>query len=246
MSHRRASYNRALAALSLATRRVGADGNCLFRAVADQVYGDEAAHGIVRKAATDLMAFDHAFFAQFVDGYFAADLRSMRADGTWGDDLEVQALADVYSRPLVIYGFSEAAGAARLRAFKAARAPAAPAPPLRLSFFLGGHYDSVRGADSDAAQLRTPPGVAEAAFFERVHAAVAKADAAKAARRELSRARARARAARGPKGAKGAARERARAGSGQVREVMSKPFHCFLDFSNRAFGLCVLTRVVGI
>jgi len=34
-------------------KKMGEDGACLFRAVADQVYGDQEMHGIVRKHCMD-------------------------------------------------------------------------------------------------------------------------------------------------------------------------------------------------
>ena len=187
MARRRAKYESALLAVhSLAIHPVGSDGNCLFRAVADQVYGDESAHAVVRAAATDLMAIDADFFADFVAGSFPRYLARMRKLGTWGDDPEVQAMADVYSRNVEIFGYDPQAGARRLRAFKTARPPPRSAPPMRLSFFLGGHYDSLRsgsGSSDASAILLGPPGEAEAAFFVRVHAAIQRAEAAKAKRR---------------------------------------------------------------
>lgn len=34
-------------------KKMGEDGACLFRAVADQVYGDQDMHGVVRKHCMD-------------------------------------------------------------------------------------------------------------------------------------------------------------------------------------------------
>lgn len=34
-------------------KKMGEDGACLFRAVADQVYGDQEMHGVVRKHCMD-------------------------------------------------------------------------------------------------------------------------------------------------------------------------------------------------
>ena len=180
---RRERYEAALRARGLSVAPVAGDGNCLFRAVAAQLYGDEGAHGVVRAAATDLMAVDRDFFAGFVSEPWPPYLARMRRLGTWGDDLEVQAISDVSGRGVEIWGWSALAGAARLRAFASQRPRAGAPPPVRLSFFLGGHYDSLRGAGAPAALLPGPPGDAEAAFAERVQAAVTKVDAAKHRRR---------------------------------------------------------------
>ena len=38
---------------------MGEDGACLFRAVADQVYGDQEMHGLVRQNCIDYMVSRH-------------------------------------------------------------------------------------------------------------------------------------------------------------------------------------------
>lgn len=41
----------------LVVKKMSEDGACLFRAVADQVYGDQDMHGLVRKSCMDYMVF---------------------------------------------------------------------------------------------------------------------------------------------------------------------------------------------
>lgn len=179
MAHRRAAYTAALTAQGLTVKPVAGDGNCLFRAAADQLYGDEAAHPAVRAAATDLMTFDAAWFAGFVAGDIDEYVGDMRKPGTWGDDPEIQCIADVYARPVEVWGYAEETGARRLRVFASSRAPkAGGAPPIRLSFFLGGHFDSVRGACWAASRMTGAVGDAEAAFFTKARAIAARNDAA--------------------------------------------------------------------
>ncbi|KAJ1422193.1 hypothetical protein B484DRAFT_308075, partial [Ochromonadaceae sp. CCMP2298] len=72
---------------------VSGDGNCLFRAVAHQVYGDEELHGMVRAKCVDYMECAAAFFSQFVEGgadMFPHYLAAKRTDGCWGDDPEIE------------------------------------------------------------------------------------------------------------------------------------------------------------
>lgn len=38
---------------------MGEDGACMFRAVADQVYGDQEMHGVVRQNCIDYMVSSH-------------------------------------------------------------------------------------------------------------------------------------------------------------------------------------------
>lgn len=48
----------------LRIKQMGEDGACLFRAVADQVYGDQEMHDIVRKQCMDyLVSIPQSFFA---------------------------------------------------------------------------------------------------------------------------------------------------------------------------------------
>lgn len=66
------------------------DGNCLFRGVADQVYGDESFHNLVRQRCMDYIMMEKDFFKEFVVGgesNFSAYIEAKRTDGVWGDDL---------------------------------------------------------------------------------------------------------------------------------------------------------------
>src|SRR6218665_151514 len=49
------SFERALKKKGFIIRKMGEDGACFFRAVADQVYGDQEMHSIVRKLCLDYM-----------------------------------------------------------------------------------------------------------------------------------------------------------------------------------------------
>jgi hypothetical protein len=195
---RAAQYIRALTARSLALYPMGGDGNCLFRSVAHQVYGDQELHAVTRRAAVEYMAVEHAFFRPFIAGEhddFEAYIGRMAVSGEWGDDPEIQALSELYDRSVEIWAWDEAAGARKLRVFSSARADARP--PIRLSYYGGGHYDSVVGPDWQPNLLRSPPGELEVRTIERqararalgagsggsVHAALAasEAEAAEAA-----------------------------------------------------------------
>lgn len=146
------AYLSRLEALGLELVPMGGDGNCLFRSVADQVYGDQERHVVVRAAAARYMRTEAAYFRPFVvdseDGAgWEAYLIAIAQHGTWGDDPEVQALSEIYGRPVEIWAYDADEGARRIRVFNASAGfgggGGAP-PPIRLSFFGGGHYDSVR------------------------------------------------------------------------------------------------------
>lgn len=79
-------------------------GNCLFRAVADQVYGDAELCDKVREQTINHEAAQRNVFEQFVvDESFDDHLRRMRQNGQLGDHTEIQAMAEVYCRPVEVY-----------------------------------------------------------------------------------------------------------------------------------------------
>ena len=74
------------------------DGNCLFRAVNLQVYGDSSMHEDVRQQCLDLMARDVEHFRQFVVGEdFGAYIARKRQDGVHGNHTEIQAVSELFN-----------------------------------------------------------------------------------------------------------------------------------------------------
>ena len=85
------------------------DGNCMFRAVSDQVYGNEEYHNIIREKCMDYLLIEREFFSQFVEGgneEFDNYINMKRKSGVWGDDVELQAISEIYNRPIEIYSGS--------------------------------------------------------------------------------------------------------------------------------------------
>ncbi len=79
------------------------DGNCLFRAVAHQIYNDANRHEAVRKACYDYMERDRDHFSQYVDGDFGEYLARQRQASQWGDHLEIVAMKEMYNKNVEIY-----------------------------------------------------------------------------------------------------------------------------------------------
>ena len=85
---------------------VKSDGNCLFSSISDQVYGTDKHNEIIREKCMDFIEKNKLFYSQFVEGgeiQMPAYIKSKRKDGVWGDNLEIQALSEIYSRPIEIY-----------------------------------------------------------------------------------------------------------------------------------------------
>lgn len=90
-------YKAALAVEGLAIHSVEGDGNCLFRSVSHQIYGDDKYHDIVREKCMDYMEINSSFFSQFVVGgmeCFQLYLAAKRTPGCWGDGKFVFVCAD--------------------------------------------------------------------------------------------------------------------------------------------------------
>lgn len=84
------------------------DGNCLFRSVSHQVYGDPAFHLVIRNKCMDYMESEADFFSRFTLGNdFGAYVSKLRRDGEWGDHVEIQAMSEIYDRPVEVYAYSE-------------------------------------------------------------------------------------------------------------------------------------------
>lgn len=66
------------------------DGNCLFRSVSHQIYGDAERHFTVRRMCVDHMSKHRARFGVFVAEDFRDYLYRIRQTGVWGDDLEIR------------------------------------------------------------------------------------------------------------------------------------------------------------
>ena len=90
-----------LASLRLRRAQCIGDGNCLFRALAAAIFGDQARHAAVRSAvvaqlrtAAGAAAFAPLFASAADYALYCAD---MAASGTWGDELGLAAAAEAFS-----------------------------------------------------------------------------------------------------------------------------------------------------
>jgi len=83
---------------------MGDDGACLFRAVADQVYGSESDHDIVRKCCMNYIEKNEDHFRQYIAGEnFSEYINRKRRPYEHGNHLEIQAMAEMYCRIIEVY-----------------------------------------------------------------------------------------------------------------------------------------------
>lgn len=118
-------------------RRMAADGNCLFRAVADQVYGDPELYDLTRQMCIDYMEKERDHFSPFVTEGFTAYCKRKRRDKVYGNNMEIQAMSEMYNRPIHIYIYS----IEPINIFHGSYNT--DSPPIRLSYHRGNHYNSL-------------------------------------------------------------------------------------------------------
>ena len=89
---------RRLGGLGLEMFEMEGDGNCQFRALADQLFGDQKHHAITRQAAVDHMRRHADFFGMYFEdtSELNAYLKEMGRSRTWGDELTLRAAVEAY------------------------------------------------------------------------------------------------------------------------------------------------------
>lgn len=116
---------------------MGEDGACLFRAVADQVYGDQNMHDEVRKNCMNYMNKNSDYFRNYVTEDFEAYITRKRDVHEFGNHLEMQAMAELYNRPFEVYQYSTEP----INTFQTS-SPSSNAP-IRVSYHQNSHYNAV-------------------------------------------------------------------------------------------------------
>lgn len=133
-----------MAQRGLHIRQMAKDGNCLFRCVSDRVYGDADMHDVARRLCMDHMEKERDHFSQYVTQDFDAYISRKRRDGTFGNHIEMQALSEIFSRPIEVYARSEQP----INTFQSSEGASSDVPPLRLSYHGRNHYNVLVDPDS--------------------------------------------------------------------------------------------------
>lgn len=119
--------------------KMAPDGNCLFRSISDQLFGDYGnAHLDVRSAVCDFIENKKEEFQVFLVEEFELYLESVRQEGEWGGNVEVVAAARLYQRKITVYSQT-------LAAFRIDHGESSSlGPDLLVSYHDNDHYNSVR------------------------------------------------------------------------------------------------------
>ncbi|CRG99176.1 OTU-like cysteine protease, putative [Plasmodium relictum] len=86
-------------------KSIRTDGNCLFRAVSDQLYNHEDNYKEIRKKVVDHLSKKEEEYKNFVeyDESYKSYIERISLDGTWGGQLELQAIGEIYNVNILIY-----------------------------------------------------------------------------------------------------------------------------------------------
>ncbi|XP_041944518.1 OTU domain-containing protein 5b isoform X1 [Alosa sapidissima] len=99
-------FEKALKKKGFVIKKMKEDGACLFRAVADQVYGDQDMHDVVRKHCMDYLVKNEEYFSSYVTEDFTTYINRKRKSNCHGNHIEMQAMAEMYNRPVEVYQYS--------------------------------------------------------------------------------------------------------------------------------------------
>lgn len=82
------------------------DGNCLFRSISHQIYGNPEYHHQLRQKCMDYIYSERDFYQNWIaDESLVSYISRLRTDGVWGDHIELQALSELYGRPIQIFAY---------------------------------------------------------------------------------------------------------------------------------------------
>merc|ERR1711871_1903751 len=142
----------------LVLEKMAPDGNCLFRAIAHQVYGDADKHTDLREACCNYMLSDgqKEHLENFVDGDFEKYVDKMRKPKTWGGNLEIEAMQEMFDPAIEIHSADSISDKTNKTTFKkdfdTSNTPETPRNaanevnqpvPLRISYHGKSHYNSL-------------------------------------------------------------------------------------------------------
>ncbi|VAH54034.1 unnamed protein product [Triticum turgidum subsp. durum] len=129
-----------LGSFGLKIVEVTADGNCFFRAMGDQLEGDEGQHIKYREMVVHYILEHREEFEPFIEDEVPFDdyCDSMMKDGTWAGNMELQAGSLVTGRNICIHMLNSPRW--YINNFSGREA----SNMVHLSYHHGEHYNSVR------------------------------------------------------------------------------------------------------
>uniref|UniRef100_A0A7S2TPG6 ubiquitinyl hydrolase 1 n=1 Tax=Lotharella oceanica TaxID=641309 RepID=A0A7S2TPG6_9EUKA len=102
----------------------------------------------------DYVEAEKSFFANYIDGDVKEYVHKMRQQGEWGDNVEIQAMSEMYSRRVEIFAYSS-------EPMKTYQRHLGGANPIRISYHCRCHYNSIDFPELKRQWLTSEPGVWE-------------------------------------------------------------------------------------
>lgn len=97
-------YKRQYLRLGWEVAPIRKDGNCLFRALSDQLYGHERRHLELRRRLVDFIDLERAFFEPFVAGEGVLEYCArLREAGAWGGHPELVAASRLLGITIIVH-----------------------------------------------------------------------------------------------------------------------------------------------
>ncbi|XP_057429955.1 OVARIAN TUMOR DOMAIN-containing deubiquitinating enzyme 11 [Lotus japonicus] len=78
------------------------DGNCQFRALADQLFGNPEYHKHVRRQVIKQLKHHKKLYESYVPMEYKSYLKKMKKSGEWGDHVTLQAAADRFEAKICL------------------------------------------------------------------------------------------------------------------------------------------------
>ncbi|RLM79319.1 hypothetical protein C2845_PM12G03920 [Panicum miliaceum] len=127
-----------LGTYGLAEYQIEGDGNCQFRALADQIFRNPDYHKHVRKAVVKQLKEFRKHYEGYVPMEYKVYLKKMKRSGEWGDHVTLQAAADRFAAKIcLLTSFRDTC------LVEIIPRDATPTRELWLSFWCEVHYNSL-------------------------------------------------------------------------------------------------------
>lgn len=136
--------NAQLGVIGLKIVHITADGNCLFRAVADQLEGNEDEHPKYRNMVVDFIEAHREDYEPFLEDEVPFDeyCKNMRETSTWAGHMELQVISLVTHTNICIHRILSPRW--HIQNYKSIEAHC-----IHLSYHNGEHYNSIRRIDDN-------------------------------------------------------------------------------------------------
>ncbi|KAG0368415.1 hypothetical protein BC939DRAFT_449336 [Gamsiella multidivaricata] len=136
-----------LASLNLQLKDTMGDGNCLFRACADQFYGIEKDHTSLRAEVCQYIEEHTEHFKSFLDNETVeAHVAQMRKNGTYGGNIELVAFARMKRVDIKVYQPGYIFVIEGVDVKKEGSSPG-QRPTMHIAYHSWEHYSSIRNID---------------------------------------------------------------------------------------------------